>query len=44
MVFQGDKELFKGLPEVSAAIDEVNFPVGHPLLAALRGGGKKLLK
>lgn len=44
MVFQGDKELFKGLPEVSAAIDEVNFPVGHPLLAALRGGGEKLLK
>jgi hypothetical protein len=40
MVFQGDKELFKGLPEVSAAIEEVNFPVGHPLLAALRGEGK----
>jgi hypothetical protein len=44
MVFQGDKELFKGLPEVSAAIEEVNFPVDHPLLAALRGEGKKLLK
>jgi len=40
MVFQGDKELFKGLPEVSGAIEEVDFPVGHPLLIALRGEGK----
>jgi hypothetical protein len=37
MVFQGNKELFKGLPEVSGAIEEVDFPVDHPLLIALRG-------
>lgn len=37
MVFQGDKELFKGLPEVSGAIEEVDFPVDHPLLLTLRG-------
>lgn len=37
MVFQGNKELFKGLPEVSGAIEEVDFPVDHPLLLALRG-------
>ena len=36
MVFQGDKEIFKGLPEVSGAIEEVDFPVDHPLLIALR--------
>ena len=40
MVFQGDKELFKGLPEVSGAIEEVDFPADHPLLIALRGKGK----
>jgi hypothetical protein len=40
MVFQGDKELFRGLPEVSGAIEEVDFPVDHPLLRALRGKDK----
>jgi len=40
MVFQGDKEIFKGLPEVSGAIEEVDFPVDHPLLLALRAKGK----
>jgi hypothetical protein len=40
MVFQGDKEIFKGLPEVSGAIEEVDFPTDHPLLLALRGKGK----
>jgi hypothetical protein len=40
MVFQGDKEIFQGLPEVSGAIEEVDFPVDHPLLIALRGKGK----
>ena len=40
MVFQGDKEIFKGLPEVSGVIEEVDFPVDHPLLLALRGRGK----
>ena len=40
MVFQGDKEIFKGLPEVSGAIEEVDFPVDHPLLIALRDKGK----
>jgi hypothetical protein len=39
MVFQGDKEIFKGLPEVSGAIEEVDFPTDHPLLLALRGKG-----
>jgi hypothetical protein len=36
MVFQGNDEIAKTLPEVSSAIGDVNFPVGHPLLAALR--------
>jgi hypothetical protein len=38
MVFQGSEEVAKNLPEVSAAIESVNFPIGHPLLAALRDG------
>lgn len=38
MVFQGNEEIAKTIPEVSAAIEDVEFPVGHPLLAALRGG------
>ena len=36
MVFQGNEEITKSLPEVSAAIESVDFPVGHPLLIALR--------
>ena len=36
MVFQGNEEIAKTLPEVSSAIEDVNFPVGHPLLLALR--------
>ena len=39
MIFQGNEEIVKTLPEVSAAIEDVEFPVGHPLLAALRDGG-----
>ena len=38
MVFQGNEEIAKTLPEVSVAIEDVDFPVGHPLLVALRGG------
>ncbi len=38
MVFQGGAEIAKTLPEVSAAIEDVNFPTGHPLLVALRDG------
>ena len=38
MIFQGIEEIAKTLPEVSAAIEDVEFPVGHPLLAALRDG------
>ena len=38
MIFQGNEEIAKTLPEVSAAIEDVEFPVGHPLLAALRDG------
>jgi hypothetical protein len=36
MVFQGSEEIAKSLPEVSAAIEDVEFPVGHPLLIALK--------
>ncbi len=36
MVFQGNEEITKTLPEVSAAIEDIDFPVGHPLLIALR--------
>lgn len=39
MVFQGNEEITKTLPEVSAAIEDVSFPVGHRLLSALRDGG-----
>jgi hypothetical protein len=39
MIFQGNEEIAKTLPEVSAAIEDVEFPVGHPLLVALRDGG-----
>ena len=39
MVFQGNEEIAKTLPEVSAAIEDVEFPVGHPLLIALRDTG-----
>jgi hypothetical protein len=39
MVFQGNEEIVKTLPEVSAAIEGVDFPVDHPLLMALRDGG-----
>lgn len=38
MVFQGNEEIAKNLPEVSAAIEDVEFPIGHPLLIALRDG------
>ena len=38
MAFQGNEEIAKNLPEVSAAIEDVEFPVGHPLLIALRDG------
>ena len=36
MVFQGNEEIAKTLPEVSSAIEDIDFPVGHPLLLALR--------
>ena len=39
MVFQGSEEIAKTLPEVSAAIEDVEFPINHPLLIALRDGG-----
>jgi hypothetical protein len=39
MVFQGNEEIAKNLPEVSTAVEDVKFPVGHPLLTALRDGG-----
>jgi hypothetical protein len=39
MVFQGSDEIAKTLPEVSAAIEDVEFPINHPLLIALRDGG-----
>ena len=38
MVFQGNEEIAKALPEVRAAIEDVDFPLGHPLLIALREG------
>ncbi len=38
MVFQGNEEIARTLPEVSAAIEDVPFPVGHPLLIALKDG------
>ncbi|MBU3550828.1 BLUF domain-containing protein [Polynucleobacter sp. MWH-Berg-3C6] len=36
MVFQGSEEMAETLPEVSAAIEDVEFPKDHPLLIALR--------
>jgi len=36
MVFQGSEEVAKKLPEIAAAVEDVNFPAGHPLLVALR--------
>ena len=36
MVFQGSEEIAQTLPEVSAAIEDAQFPVDHPLLIALR--------
>jgi hypothetical protein len=36
MVFQGSEEVAKKLPEIAVAIENVNFPAGHPLLIALR--------
>jgi hypothetical protein len=39
MVFQGSEEIAKTLPEVSAAVEDIEFPVGHPLLIALRDSG-----
>jgi hypothetical protein len=36
MVFQGSAEVASKLPEVAAAVEDVNFPIGHPLLIALR--------
>jgi len=39
MVFQGSEEIAKTLPEVSAAIEDVEFPEGHPILIALRDKG-----
>ena len=43
MVFQGSEEVAKNLSEVAVAVavavEDVNFPAGHPLLVALRDGG-----
>ena len=39
MVFQGSEEVAKKLPEIAVAVEDVNFPAGHPLLIALRDGG-----
>jgi hypothetical protein len=36
MVFQGSEEVAKKLPEIAVAVEDVNFPAGHPLLIALR--------
>jgi len=36
MVFQGSEEVSKKLPEIAAAVEDANFPAGHPLLIALR--------
>ena len=36
MVFQGSEELAKKLPEIAVAVENANFPTGHPLLLALR--------
>jgi len=41
MVFQGSEEVAKNLSEVAVAVavEDVNFPAGHPLLVALRDSG-----
>ena len=41
MVFQGSEEVAKNLPEVAVAVavEDANFPAGHPLLVALRNDG-----
>jgi hypothetical protein len=36
MVFQGRDEIANALPEVKGAIEDVEFPTGHPLLLALK--------
>jgi len=36
MVFQGSEEVAKKLPEIAVAVEDVDFPAGHPLLLALR--------
>jgi hypothetical protein len=36
MLFQGRDEIANALPEVNGAIEDVEFPVGHPLLLALK--------
>ena len=36
MVFQGNEEVAKKLPEIAQAVEDVNFPAEHPLLVALR--------
>jgi len=36
MVFQGRDEIVNALPEVKGAIEDVEFPIGHPLLLALK--------
>ncbi len=38
-VFQGNEEIAKALPEVSTAIEDIEFPLDHPLLIALKDGG-----
>ena len=41
MVFQDSEEVAKNLSEVAVAVavEDVNFPAGHPLLVALRDSG-----
>jgi Sensors of blue-light using FAD len=39
MIFQDSEEVAKKLPEVAVAVEDVNFPAGHPLLVALRNDG-----
>ncbi len=41
MIFQDSEEVAKKLPEVAVAVavEDANFPAGHPLLVALRDGG-----
>lgn len=36
MVFQGSEEVARKLPEIAAAVENMNFPAGHPLMIALR--------